>query len=49
MHGQACTWRSKAAWESVVSFLHMGSGEQTQLLTLGGKCLYTQNHLSSLI
>lgn len=39
--------RSENMWKPVPSFDHVGSGHQTQVISLGSKCPYSVSHLYS--
>ena len=42
----ACVWRSEDSLQKSVLLFHQGgSGDQTQVIRLGGKCLELQSHL----
>jgi hypothetical protein len=47
MHALVLMWRSEnSIQESVLSFYHLSPRNQTQVLKLGGCCLYLQSHLT---
>lgn len=38
----------ESSQDSVLSFHHVGLGDQTQVVRFGGKCLYPLEHLTTL-
>ena len=46
VHAMTWMWSSEDSfWELVLTFHHVGLGDQTQAVRLGGKCLYPLTHL----